>query len=422
VLHPIEVELTGWSGDGEAIDAPYFPPDVGKPGSRAVPLNGKIYIDRDDWRDDPPAGYHRLAPGRTVRMRYGYCITADEVVTRDASGAATKLRATVHLDTRGGKNPADGRKVWGVIHWVDADTSIPAEVRLYDHLFACARPEEGGADFHDQLSTDSLQVVTTARLEASVAGAAKGSRWQLERIGYFVVDDDSKPGALVLNRIVTLRSTQEAAKPVVAATPEPEPEHKINKKAATRPKSKSPAEYRIEARARDPELAAAYASIAAMTNDEQADLIAADLPTARLFLDTVATGAEAVLTAKWIINELPRGLGARTLADAGLDAKRFGELLAAIADSSLGASAAKTALGEMIATGKTLAELGPIQVVGGADLGAKIDAVIAANPDKAAQYKAGKTGLLGFFVGQVMKGTPNADAAAVNAAIRERLG
>jgi glutaminyl-tRNA synthetase len=421
VLHPIEVELTGWSGDGEAIDAPYFPPDVGKPGSRAVPLNGKIYIDRDDWRDDPPAGYHRLAPGRTVRMRYGYCITADEVVARDASGAATKLRATVHLDTRGGKNPADGRKVWGVIHWVDADTSIPAEVRLYDHLFTSPRPEEGGADFHDQLSKTSLEIVTTARLEASLAGAAKGSRWQLERIGYFVVDDDSKPGAIVLDRIVTLRSTQEAARPVVAA-PADEPEHKINKKAATRPKSKSPAEYRAEARARDPELATAYASIAGVTNDEQADLLAADLATARLFLDTVAAGATAELVAKWIINELPRGLGARTLADAGLDAKRFGELLAAVVDGSLAANAAKTALGEMITTGKSLAELGPIQVVGGADLGAKIDAVIAANPDKAAQYKAGKIGLLGFFVGQVMKGTPNADAAAVNAAIRERLG
>jgi len=432
VLRPIEVELVGLPiaeprdshldvtplSAHPRIEAPYFPPDVGKPGSRKLSISDRIYIERDDWRDEPPKDYQRLAPGRTVRLRYGYCITADEVVERDASGNVTKLRGTLHPETKAGKNPADGRKVWGVIHWVDAATSVPAEVRLYDHLFKTTRPEDGGADFHDQLSDRSLEVVTTARLEASLACAERGSRWQLERLGYFVVDDDSKPGAIVLNRIVTLRT--EVAKP--AAQPDEPKEHKQNKKAATRPKSKSPAEYRTEARARDPELAEAFAKIAAVTDEAQADLLAGDVVTARLFLGTTAAGGAAELTAKWMINELPRALADKTLADANLDAARFAELIVAIGGGKLMPGAGKSALAEMIATGKSLAELGPTQTISAADLGAKVDAIIAANPDKAAQYKAGKTGLLGFFVGQVMKATPNADAAAVNAVLRDRLG
>ena len=255
VLRPIEVELTNWTGGGETIDAPLFPPDVGKPGSRDVTISGRILIDRDDWRDDPPKDYQRLAPGRTVRLRYAYCITADEVVERDAAGNVTKLRATVHLDTRGGKNPADGRKVAGVIHWVDAVTAVPAEVRLYERLFEVPKPEEGGGDFLEHLAPNSLEVVTTARVERSLATAPVGSRWQLERVGYFVIDEDATPGALVFNRIITLRD----AKPATVAAVKTEPAQK-NPKAQSRPKGKSPAEYRAEARARDAELAAARSS------------------------------------------------------------------------------------------------------------------------------------------------------------------
>ena len=412
VLHPIEVELDG--AVASVLDAPSFPPDVGKPGSRAVPLGTRVFIDGDDWRDDPPAGYQRLAPGRTVRLRYGPCITAGEVIARDATGHVTKLRATVHPETLGGKNPADGRKVAGVIHWVDAATSVPAEVRLYERLFKVPRPEEGGGDFLEHLDRDSLHVVLGARLEASMASAPVGSRWQLERVGYFIVDEDTRPGALVLNRIVTLR---EAAEKPVAAAPV---EKKVNIKAATRPKSKSPTEYRTEARARDPELAAAYAKAQELgLTADHADLVSGDRATAALFVDTTRATGSAELVAKWIINELPRALGDRELAEVKLDAARFGELIVMLRDQTLAANVAKTVLAQMVATGKRASELASSEPV--ADLGAAVDAVIAANPDKAAQYKAGKTGLLGFFVGQVMKSTPNADAGAVNRAIRDRL-
>ena len=419
VLRPIEVELDGLA-TSESSDAPYFPADVGKPGSRPLAISGRIYIDRDDWRDEPPAGYHRLAPGRTVRLRYGYCITAGDVVERDAAGEVTKLRATVHAETKGGKNPSDGRKVAGVIHWVDAATSVPAEVRLYGRLFKSAKPEDGGGDFVQQLDPASLEIIHGARLEASLAAAEVGSRWQLERVGYFAVDQDSKPGQLVLNRIVTLRDSYTDAKPELEAEAKPT-EKLVNAKAKTRPKSKSPLEYRTEARARDPELAAAHATVAALVSADAADLLTGDLATARLFL-AVAERARPETAAKWMINELPRALGepgARPIDQ--LAAAELAALLAAVDDGSLASTAAKAVLGEMARTGAPFAELRASAAAPVADVGAAVDAVIAANPDKATQYKAGKTGLLGFFVGQVMKAAPGADAAAVNQALRDRL-
>jgi len=404
VLRPIEVEVTGDIG-ATMTDAPFFPPDIGKPGARPLPIGNRIYIDRDDWSEAPPADYKRLAPGRTVRLRHAYCIVADEVVARDAAGNATKVRAHVVENAKGA----------GVIHWVDAATSVPAEVRLYERLFKVPRPEEGGGDFLVHLDRNSLEVVE-ARLEQSMANASVGSRWQLERVGYFVVDEEAKPGALVLNKIISLREEAHAA---VAAAPA---ERKENVKAATRPKSKSPAEYRAEARARDPELAVAYEKAQSLgLPAQQADLVSGDRATASLFVDTATATGKAALVAKWIINELPRALAGKELADAALDAARFAELVEMLDQGRLTPAMAKGVLAEMIATGKRAGDLA-IAPTSPIDLGSAVDAVIAANPDKAAQYKAGKTGLLGFFVGQVMKTAPGADAAQVNQVIRERLG
>jgi glutaminyl-tRNA synthetase len=418
VLRPLEIELVG--GTTTDLDAPYFPPDIGKPGSRIVPFGSRILIERDDWRDEPPSGYQRLAPGRTVRLRYGPCITVDAVIERDSDGHATKLRATVHPETLGGKNPSDGRKVSGVVHWVDAATSVPAEIRLYERLFKVARPEEGGVDFLEALDGNSLEVVPAARLEASLASATVGSRWQLERVGYFIVDQDTRPGALVLNRIVTLREAAPAKEaPVTDVSAK-----KQNAKAASRPKSKSPAEYRAEARLRDPELAAAYAKAEALgLTVDHADLVTADRATAALFVGAADASGAAELVAKWIINELPRALGGKPLADSGLDAAQLAELITLLRDQRITPAVGKTVLAQMIATGRRAAELAADAVAAPAgDLGSIVETVLAANVEKAAQYKAGKTGLLGFFVGQVMKSSPNADATEVNRAIRDRLG
>ncbi|HEY1549093.1 MAG TPA: glutamine--tRNA ligase/YqeY domain fusion protein [Kofleriaceae bacterium] len=404
VLRPIEVELSG--ANVETITAPYFPPDIGKPGERAVPIGTRVLIDRDDWRDDPPADYQRLAPGRTARLRYGPCIRVDDVVARE-DGHVTKLRATVVPSVKGAS----------VIHWVDAATSVPVEVRLYDRLFKVARPEDGG-DFLHALDPNSLEVVTTARLEPSLASAAHGSRWQLERVGYFIVDQDSKPGALVMNRIITLRDA-----PAIKEIAAPPVEKKQNAKAATRPKSKSPGEYRAEARARDPELAAMHASAEVLIGAEQADLISGDRATADLFIAATKLSSAPELVAKWIINELPRALAGKELAESGLAAEQLAEVIAMLRDGKISAAVGKTVLAKMIATGRRASELAAdVAATPVADLGTAVDQILAANPDKVGQYKAGKTGLLGFFVGQVMKSSPNADATEVNRAIRDRLG
>ncbi len=415
VLEPVTVELVNWSGDPVRFDAPTFPPDIGKPGTRGVQIGATILIDRDDWRDDEPGkDYQRLAPGRTVRLRHGPCITATGV--ERAGDRVTKIIAEVHADTFGGKNP-DGKKPSGVIHWVDAATSVAAEVRVYERLFKSPQPEDGGADFVAQIDRDSLAIVTTARLEASLATAAIGDRFQLERVGYFVIDEDSRPGALVLNRIVTLRDARVVqAVPVAGPTDKPK-----NAKAERRPKSKSPQEYRAEARVRDPELAESYAKIAALVSAEQADLLSGDHATANLFLGVVADVGFADIAAKWIINELPRALGDAALIDKAPTIVRFAELVELIGEHKLPGNTAKLVLADMVATGVTAEEAMSKVSTSTIDVGAQIASVLVANADKVTQYKAGKIGLFGFLVGQVMKASPGADAAEVNAKLRAAL-
>ncbi|HTJ41036.1 MAG TPA: glutamine--tRNA ligase/YqeY domain fusion protein [Kofleriaceae bacterium] len=423
VVRPLEIEIVSYEGE-ESIDAPYFPPDVGKPGSRAVPFTRRILIERDDFMESPTKDYLRLAPGRTVRLRYAYCITCDEVV-RDSDGTIVKLRATHHPETLGGKAPSDGRKIWGVLHWVSADRSIPAEVRLYDRLFKSAKPEEAG-DFLEDMNPSSLEIVKGARVEASLASAAPGSRWQFERVGYFVADIvDSKPGAPVWNRIVTLRDSWAAAK--TEAAPAPVVEKKENSKAKTRPKSKSPAEYRAEARARDPELASAYAWITGELglDANAADLLAGSPATVQFFRAAIESSGSAPASARWIINELPRVSGDREHDQLPFDGFQLGTLVRLVEEGKLTGPAAKDVLAEMARTGGDPLAIAASRAVAPVDAGALatiVDDVIAKHADKVAQYKAGKTGLLGFFVGQVVKASKGAaDPQTASKLLSDRL-
>jgi glutaminyl-tRNA synthetase len=206
---------------------------------------------------------------------------------------------------------------------------------------------------------------------------------------------------------------------------QPAAEPKKNAKAATRPKSKSPAEYRAEARARDGELAAAFAEAQELgLSEKDADVLTGDRPTASLLLEAAAQTGDAALVAKWMINDLPRALAGKQLGEVTtLDSKRFIEFVSLVKAGTLTTAAAKTVLAEMVATGASARDLAAAQASAPPiDVGSAVDAVISANPDKAAQYRAGKTGLLGFFVGQVMRSAPNADVQAVQQAVRDRLG
>jgi glutaminyl-tRNA synthetase len=204
VLRPLRVILTNYpESQVEEVDAVNNPEDAAA-GTRKVPFSKVLYIEQDDFRENPPKQFFRLSPGREVRLRWGYFITCNEVV-KDAAGNVVELRCTYDPATRGGNAP-DGRKVKGTIHWVSAAHAVEAEVRLYDHLFAKPNPDEveEGQTFLANLNPKSLEVLPRAFIEPSAKGAAVGSRYQFERLGYFVVDKDSARGPLVFNRAVTL--------------------------------------------------------------------------------------------------------------------------------------------------------------------------------------------------------------------------
>jgi len=207
VLRPLKVVIENYpEGQVEELDAVNNPEDAAA-GSRKVPFSRELYIEQDDFREDPPKKFFRLAPGREVRLRYAYFITCRTVV-KDSAGNVTELRCTYDPATRGGDAP-DGRKVKATLHWVSAARAVDAEVRLYDHLFTAEDPSDvpEGRDWKELLNPKSETVLTGCKVEPSLDGLAPGSRFQFERQGYFCVDSDSQAGRLVFNRTVTLKDT-----------------------------------------------------------------------------------------------------------------------------------------------------------------------------------------------------------------------
>jgi glutaminyl-tRNA synthetase len=208
VLRPLRVVIDKYpEGQVEQMEAVNNPEDPGM-GSRNVPFSRVLYIEQDDFREDPPKQYYRLSPGREVRLRYGYFITCTGVVKDPKTGEVTEIHCTYDPATRGGNAP-DGRKVKSTIHWVSAAHAVDAEIRLYETLFARENPadESGGKDFTEYLNPKSLEVLKNAKLEPSLRGAAVGSRYQFERLGYFCVDPDSTPEKPAFNRTVALRDS-----------------------------------------------------------------------------------------------------------------------------------------------------------------------------------------------------------------------
>ena len=206
VLDPIKVVIENYpEGQVEWFDMP-FSQDGSVEGSRKVPFSRELYIERDDLREDPPKKFHRLFTGSEVRLRYAYYVTCKDVI-KDADGNIVELRCTYDPESKGGATP-DGRKIKGTIHWVSVPHAVSAEVRLYEHLFTSPTPGNTpeGVEFTDLLNPDSMRVVT-AQVEPALAEFPAGSRVQFERLGYFCVDPDSKPGAPVFNRTVTLKDS-----------------------------------------------------------------------------------------------------------------------------------------------------------------------------------------------------------------------
>ena len=208
VLDPLKVVIVNYpENQTEMLEAINNPGDASF-GTRQIPFSRELYIEKTDFMEDPPRKFFRLGPGREIRLRYGYFIKCERVIKDEASGEIIEVHCSYDPETKGGSAP-DGRKVKSTIHWVSAQHSIEAEIRLYDRLCSDAQPDTSNSkDLKDILNPHSITVVSTGRLEPSMAESEVGQRYQFERTGYFCLDEkDSSPSKLVFNRTVTLRDT-----------------------------------------------------------------------------------------------------------------------------------------------------------------------------------------------------------------------
>jgi glutaminyl-tRNA synthetase len=408
VLRPLKVVIVNYPEDQvEKLDAPYYPHDVPKEGSRKVPFARELYIEADDFLEDPPKKFFRLAPGREVRLRYAYFIKCVDVI-KDETGAVTELHCTYDHETKGGDAP-DGRKVKGTLHWVAAREALPAEIRLYDRLFVKEDPDEvePGKDFTSNLNPDSKLVLRDSRIEPSVVHDPPGSRYQFERQGYFCSDAvDSRPDALVFNRTVGLRDTwakvaAEEAKPA-AGTPRTPRRKREASPAAKAPESQAAA---------SPEHAAAAERYLREfgLSDEQAKVLASDESLATIFGEATAVHDNPKGLASWIVGDVSRNLRERKAEAPPVSGEQIGSLVALIDDGTISRAMAKDVLAEMLERGGhpgEIVERRGLRVVSDRSAIEPIIAkLITQYPDKVEAYRGGRTGLLGFFVGQAMKET-----------------
>jgi glutaminyl-tRNA synthetase len=426
VLRPLRVTITNWPADEvEWLDAPYWPHDVPKQGMRPVPFSGELFIERDDFAEDPPKGFFRLTAGGEVRLRYGYIVRCDDVV-RDDGGEVIELRCSYDPETKGGA-AREGRSVKGTIHWVSAAHALPVEVRLYDRLFRVPDPEADDAvDFRAQLNPDSLVTVAGALIEPSVGGAEPGSRYQFERLGYFVADSiDSMGDALVFNRTVTLRDTWSKSAPS-KSQPSPVPAARSPKRERSTASAGASAAVTGPRTPRSPELETRRSEYEALgLSGEQADVLTRDPHVSALFDDALEVHGQPATVAKWLINELPRE--AREHAAAlPFSGRALGELVALVEGGRISSSAAREVLGELVLQGgdpaAIVAARGLAQLSDEGELRAVVAEVVSTNAGKVDEYRGGKTGLLGFFIGQVMARTGGrANPAVVRELVLERL-
>jgi glutaminyl-tRNA synthetase len=415
VLDPLKVVIENYpEGRVEELEAPLWPRDVPREGSRPLPFCRELWIDRADFHLDPPKGFHRLAPGREVRLRYAYFIRCERVVT-DEEGHPVELRCTYDPATRGGQAP-DGRKVPGTLHWVSARHAVPVETRLYDRLFAVERPDgdPAGRSFTELLNPHSLQVMSTAWVEPWLAGAAPGERFQFERLGYFYLEPEATraAGRPVFNRIVALKDSwarEEPSREPIRAAPPPAPPPR----AAARPVPERPRERSGAEGARYEHLRAAHG-----LPEAQADLLARDPDLARLFEEAVAVHDRPVAVATWLVNDFLGTLAGRPVGEAPVTGEAVGELMGLLEGGAVTGRTAREVLVVLLADGGSPAEVVERLGVGTVDdpeeLARAVCQVLADHPAEVASYRAGKQALLGFLIGRVMSATRGrADGAAV---------
>ncbi|MDB4945291.1 MAG: Glutaminyl-tRNA synthetase [Labilithrix sp.] len=432
LVRPLELVLETFpENEVEELDAPFWPtgtlPHASVPealrGSRKLPFSRTVLIDHDDFAEAPPAGWKRLAPGKQVRLRHGYIVTCTGV-EKDAQGNVTRLRGTHDPSTRGG---IGGGKNLGTIHWVSAPHAIDVEVRIYDRLFTVENPgADETKDWLDELNPNALTTLR-AKAEPLLAQAKPGDRFQFERVGFFVADPDGTPALPVWNRTVALKDGW--AKLAARAAPSSRvttPAVPSAKRAATVPPAAPPAPG--PERALTPE-AKALVDAHGLTGDE-ARVLSHEALLRALFESAVATPEgkqRASAVASVLVNDLLGELRTKKLEAVPFAGPEVLELVLLGEEGVISTKQSKDVLRAMLASGKparAIVESAGMKQIASADtLGPIVDAVLAANADVVARYKAGNVNVFGAIVGLVMKQTKGqGNPKLVSDLLKQRLG
>ena len=408
VLNPLKVTIENYEGR-EEINAPYYPHDVPKEGSRKLPFSREIYINREDFEENPPKDYYRLTPQQPVRLRHGYIISCKEIIKDDA-GNIIEIKAAYYPDSKSG-NDTSGIKVKSAIQWVSADSAKEVEVRLYERLYKSEFPEG-----IEDLNPNSLQIIKNALIEPAVVTEKPDKRFQFEREGYFYADPldytDEKP---VFNKIVGLKDSWGKKKTEKQPRAKKSQEKKIQIDGEVTPMTPQQEKF-FQRYTQELKL-----------NNEVANTLARDEILSSLYEEALTLLNTPVNLANLIVNEVAREIKEKGFEALQFAAKELAQLTAMLDEEKISNKIAKQVFEEMAKSGKNptkiVEEKGLVQISDPALIEPIIEEVIAKNPDNVEKFKAGNKKLLGFFVGQALKATGGkANPKIVNELVAKKLG
>ncbi len=406
VMDPLKVTIENYKGS-EEIDASYYPHDVPKEGSRKLPFAKEIYIEREDFMENPPKGYYRLTPDQPVRLKHAYIITCKEVI-KDADGRISEIKAVYHPDSKSGSDTS-GIKVKSAIQWVSAAEAKRVEVRLYDRLFLAEIPEG-----IEDLNPDSLKIIKNALVEPAVVNEKADERFQFEREGYFYADPidytDENP---VFNKIVALKDSWAKKTKVPQNTEKPQVK-------------KEYVEGEVAPMSEDEQVLFDRYTKELKLNSEVANTLARDKRLSHFYDEALSTLNSPTSIANIVANEVARELKEKEADTLKFSPKQIAELVKMIDEGTISNKIAKQVFEQMAQSGENpvqiVQEKGLVQISDPAIILPIIDEIITKNPENVAKFKAGNTKLLGFFVGQVLKGTGGkANPTVVNTLVAEKL-
>ena len=409
VLDPIKVTIENYTGS-EDIVAPYFPHDIPKEGSRKIPFSNVVYIEREDFSENPVKGYNRLTLEQPVRLRHAYIITCKEVI-KDASGNIVEIKAEYNPNSKSGSDTS-GIKVKSAIQWVDAKTAKKIEVRLYDRLYKNEAPEG-----LEDLNPNSLTIIKDALIEPAVITDKVDVRFQFEREGYFYADPidytDENP---VFNKIVGLKDSW---------AKKTKTEDKPVEKVVVKQEVKKEAVIGVEQEMSESQKALfeKYTSKLGL-NNEVSNILSRDEELSKFYEEALLELNSPITIANIVANDVAKEL--KQSDKLKFDAKQIAQLVKMIDEEIISNKIAKQVFEEMVKTGenpsKIVEDKGLVQITDVNIISPIIDEVIAKNPDNVAKYKAGNDKLFGFFVGQVLKATDGkANPKVVNDLVMEKL-